>query len=325
MNREFRCRVCTSSDLSLLPIGIYAPFFALRVDTSRDPFTLYSRRAALQTQERRDSVAARARRLIGRLGWGEKTEPGKHLFRTLCQCCAACGSISPCHEFSREELDGLYRDYRSERYNRDRISVEPGYAKIAQAVGRNPVERAARNAGVERFLDAHRQFLRGGALLDIGGSDGSFIPPSLVDGCDAVDILDPSDTPIHPSIAGTKVRKIASAAENAYSLLLCMHVLEHVGNPRRLLVEVMAHLRSEGLVYLEVPLEQTGAMREQFRSRVIDAPLFIHEHVNVYDSPGLRCLVESIAGLEVVACQDDVVDMGWAGARVSRCLARRTA
>src|ERR1039458_4752104 len=37
------CRVCGNSETSILPVGKYAEFFRLRIDTTQDEFLLFSR------------------------------------------------------------------------------------------------------------------------------------------------------------------------------------------------------------------------------------------------------------------------------------------
>lgn len=323
MKEDIACRVCASLDITRLPIGVYASFFELRIDTSKDPFAMYSYRSSVPLPEKRHSLRAKMRRFAQRNGRRRNANNEKRFFRTMCQFCINCHSITPSHEYSFHDLSGFYHDYRCDSYNSDRIAVEPGYRKIANLVGKSIVEERVRNAGVSKFLAAHKDGIAGGSVLDLGGSDGKFIPSCIIDAFEAVDILDASAVPVHPQFDQSKMRKVSQAKAGAYSLLTCMHVLEHVGNPRAFLVDALPYLKPGAHLYLEVPLESTPEVREQFRSRTIDIPFYIHEHLNMYDVQSIPKLVASIAELELIDSQNDVIEIGWATGTVGRYLLKR--
>jgi hypothetical protein len=87
--------------------------------------------------------------------------------------------------------------------------------------------------------------------------------------------------------------------------------------------EAMRLLAPGGLLYIEVPLELTQSMREDFAQRIIDVPIIIHEHLNKFDGTSIRRLVQSTAGLELVDDAEDVVELGWISGLVGRFLARK--
>jgi SAM-dependent methyltransferase len=300
-------------------MGQYAEFFRLRVDTSKDEFLLYTRTGSITTKPM--SLAARKRRMSGKPM--KETGPVKQL-RTYLQACELCHSVTPCHEYSYEDLLGLYRDYRSETYNRDRISVEPSYARIAKDVGTHPLETANRNLAVDGFLRKNASQFSGGDLLDYGGSDGQFLPPFVHERFGTLYVYDPSDARLHPSVDGRKVKKIAVMRPEGYSFITCMHVLEHLGNPRAFTIEALRFLAPGGLIYIEVPLALNKFIRDDFAQNIVDMPIRIHEHMNLFDRMGIRGLVASIADLEMVDDAEDVVDFGWTTGLIGRFLARRT-
>lgn len=318
--KSLTCRVCGSDDTQILPIGQYAEFFRLRVDTSKDEFLLFSRTGTITTKPM--SLGARAQRKIRGILIPLKVKPAKQ-FRTYMQVCASCHGITPCHEYSFEDLMGLYRDYRAESYNRDRISVEPGYARIAKDVGAHPLEIMNRNAAIDGFLRKNASHFAGGSMIDYGGSDGRFLPPFVYEQFENIHIYDASESPLHASVDARKVKKIAIAQPEAYSFLTCMHVFEHVGNPRAFAVEAARLLVPGGLMYIEVPFELTLSMRENFAGRIIDNPITIHEHINLLDRTSIRTLVGSIAGLELIDDAEDIVDFGWTKGLIGRFLARK--
>ena len=218
---------------------------------------------------------------------------------------------------------GLYRDYRSETYNKDRISVEPSYARIAKDVGSNSLEIANRNAAVDRFLGRNARHFSGGEMIDYGGSDGRFIPSFAYAQFECIDIYDASDAALHRSVDTRKVKRIAVPRPGAYRFLTCMHVLEHVGNPREVVGELARFLELGGLVYIEVPLELSKSIRDAFEQKIIDPPIIIHEHVNILDRTSVRALIQSVDGLELVDDAEDVVDQGWIQGLNGRFLARK--
>jgi SAM-dependent methyltransferase len=314
------CRVCGNNDTSILPVGKYADFFLLRVDTKKDTFLLFSRADSIRI--RPAMLPIRALRKIGRMLLSAKLKPAVP-FRTSMQACPLCHSITPCHEYSVEDLSGLYRDYRSQAYNRDRISVEPTYAQIVKDVGSHPLEIKNRNAAVDSFLNRNVSHFAGGSMIDYGGSDGRMIPSFAYNQFESIFVYDASGAPLHASVDVRKVKKIADPRAKTYSFLTCMHVLEHVGNPKALVIEAARLLAPGGLMYIEVPHELTKAVREDFERRIIDTPIAIHEHMNLFDRVSVRTLVGSIVGLELIDDAEEVVDLGWISGLIGRVLVRK--
>jgi hypothetical protein len=315
------CRICGSNDTHILPLGQYAEFFRLRVDTSKDEFMLFSRTGSITAKPM--TLAERALRKAGRILNLSKIKPAQQ-FRTHMLACMQCHSITPCHEYSFEDLLGLYRDYRSETYNQERISVEPSYARIAKDVGAHPLEIKNRNAAIDDFLRKNASHFTSGAMIDYGGSDGRFLPPFVYEQFENIDIYDASEALLHASVDARKVKIIANPQLEAYSFLTCMHVLEHVGNPKTLIVEAARLLLTGGIMYIEVPHELTQTIREDFARKIIDTPITIHEHMNLFDRTSVRTLIGSIDELKLVDDAEDIVDFGWTKALIGRFLAMKT-
>jgi hypothetical protein len=305
-----------------LPIAAYAPFFSLRVDTSRDGYALHSALGAMLPLPDR-SLGARVWRVMARK-LAKFGSPRRAAFlRTFCNFCRDCSSLTLSHDYAYEDLVPLYADYRSSTYNNDRISVEPGYASIADRVGRDSIERTSRNNGVAAFLTPFMPSLRNSLALDLGGSDGKFIPPQVIDHYEQTHIFDTSDAEVDPGVLSSSVRKIRSNPEEAsYALLMCMHVLEHVGNPRAFVMDSLKYLQPGGLLYLEVPLELDPSIESQFTTRNIDRCVTIHEHINQYSPDSVCRLIESIRTLKLVKSETADIDCGWSTGRVGRYLAQ---
>lgn len=317
------CRICGSNDLLLLPVGQYAEFFRFRVDTTQDKDLLFSRTGSIWIAREPLSFWGRVVRKIRKILDGSTNKQADQ-FRTFVQCCAECHSITPSHEYTYESLSGLYRDYRAENYNRDRTAVEPSYARMAQDVGSHPSELKNRNAAVDAFFRKNSSSFAGGKMIDIGGSDGRFLPSFVHETFESIDIFDVSDAPLHASITDRKVKKVATMHEGVYSLLTCMHVLEHVGNPKAFFVDTLRHLSEGGLMYIEVPLELTEEKRRDYSQRIIDTSTIIHEHLNQFDRLGMEAMIRSTPGVELIAETADTVDLGWALGLMGRYLVRKT-
>jgi hypothetical protein len=290
------------------------------MDTSKDEFLLFSRKPSIRPIATA-SLPVRAVRKLGRMIRSPKKRPVRQ-FRTCMQVCATCHGVTPCHEYSFEDLLGLYRDYRSETYNHDRISVEPGYAQIAKDVGSHPLEIKNRNSAVDGFLNRNARAFNGGVMLDYGGSDGRLIPSFVHETFEEIHIYDPSKVSLHPSVDARKIKTVATPQPGIYSFLTCMHVLEHVGSPRAVANDAARLMAPGGLMYVEVPLELTEDVRDNLTQRIIDTPIIIHEHMNAFDRVSIRELLKSIR-MEMVDDAADVIDLGWIRGLVGRFLARK--
>jgi len=316
------CRVCLSEEVRCLPLGEYAAFFRLRVDTNKDPFRIPTEAAIFQPGldiSDRFRVFEKTRQALLSLDTSmlEKSN------RTLVQSCSRCLAVTLCHEYSYSDLEPLYLDYRSETYNRDRISVEPSYKDIALSVGNHPMEQVNRNRGVDRFLARHLSSFPRGEALDFGGSDGRFIPPGILNAFTKVDIFDTSAAPIHSSVPQGKAFKVSSPRQGAYAFLMCMHVVEHVGNPRAFVEHMAKYVSPGGLMYIEVPIDLTFDLRHRFLLGEIERSFIIHEHINLYDFGSLIRLIESFDQFSLVDAKEEEIDHGWHRDRNGRYLVRR--
>ena len=195
----------------------------------------------------------------------------------------------------------LYEDYRSDTYNAERIHDEPSYASLASHVGRGAQEIKVRRAGSKRFLDAALSPNELTTILDYGGSDGRFIPD--LPGSKFVFEV----SAVSPVPGVTRVEKESDLSK--YSIVLLAHVIEHVPHPLTLIRSVCKYIEPGGYLYIEVPQELT----DEFLPRAhggCPIDLYIHEHINYYSTSAVRQLLES-AGVELVAIENENVDVGW--------------
>jgi len=82
-------------------------------------------------------------------------------------------------------------------------------------------------------------------------------------------------------------------------------------------------LEPGGLIYIEVPLELSKSICDAFEQKIIDPPIIIHEHLNIFDRTSIRALIHSVDGLELVDDAEDVVEQGWIQGLTGRFLARK--
>jgi hypothetical protein len=77
------------------------------------------------------------------------------------------------------------------------------------------------------------------------------------------------------------------------------------------------------VIYIEVPLELKKSIHEDFKGSIIDMPISIHEHMNLFGRTSIRTLVASIVGLELVDEAEDIMDIGWTKGLIGRFLVKK--
>ncbi|WP_220813420.1 class I SAM-dependent methyltransferase [Pseudomonas paralcaligenes] len=231
---------------------------------------------------------------------------------TLCNSlqCQDCGALFLDYRFTDEQMSALYRNYRDEAYNSERISYEPGYT----AVVAHYEQRADYLAEVEAWLAPHLP--EAPAVLDWGGDTGINSP--FRERNRLLHIHDISGVDLVPGACRVDVEQIG---RQAYDLVACSQVLEHVPCPLELVRQMLPAMGPQTLLYLEVPHE--ALVREHPDSKCL-APLkhHWHEHVNFYNETALRRLLERL-GLQVVDSLRLPVDIGWTRSEVLGVLARK--
>jgi putative flippase GtrA/SAM-dependent methyltransferase len=242
--------------------------------------------------------------------------------------CAQCGLSFFDFRYNEAEAERLYGDYRSPEYVRIRRSWEPWYRDSV-----NDAFAPGSVAVLDRLRFEQEVLREGGGLarplecaVDFGGDQGQFFPEAATGRRIVVDL---SDKPLVPD-----VERVASLEElsEAPDLIILAHVLEHVSDPRELLLQLRKALAPHGFLYVEVPLDRPRVRRWHV-GKVYKAWLgavsgrrwsFIpcdfasgvarqfgwtiprlgvlkeSEHINFFSSASLRTLLES-SGFEVKA------------------------
>jgi len=246
--------------------------------------------------------------------------------------CAQCGLTFFDFRYSDANAERLYGGYRSSEYVRVRRSWEPWYrdnVNDAFAPGSAAVHDRVRfeqdvlltRAGLARPLEC---------AVDFGGDQGQFFPDIPTRRRVVVDL---SDKPLM-----TGVERVASLDDLSDSpdLIILAHVLEHVSDPRELLLRLRRVLAPHGFLYVEVPLDRPRVRRWHLNRAYgvwLDAVsghrwsfipcdfasgvarqigwtiprlgvLKESEHINFFDARSLTSLLESI-GFQVRATRAD--------------------
>jgi SAM-dependent methyltransferase len=163
--------------------------------------------------------------------------------------CRSCGLVWSDPRPVSEETDEYYRlQYRLD-YKK---AIEPGRRQIWRA-GRGAIGRWAEHGG---YLPP------GARVLDVGSGGGEWLYLIMKKGCQAVG-LEPNEGyalysrreyGIEVLLGSWREARLRSGSFDAVTI---HHALEHMDDPRALLVQVASWLRSEGVLAVEVPNVET--------------------------------------------------------------------
>jgi hypothetical protein len=209
---------------------------------------------------------------------------------TPIQWCPRCYSTTPVYEFSEQELSPLYVDYRQDSYDRDRLSVEPGYASYGN-LKNDPTIRAERDRLSSGFLKRNLEPLD--SALDYGGGDGWYTPSWVIENFEHTGVLDISPL----ELVDSRLYRVTEL-RNHYDLILCQHVLEHIGNPLELMKKLVGCC---DYLYLDIPLEGWT-----------EPPpcATLHEHLNFFQGATIP-EVARVLGLIVIDSEVGRFEMGY--------------
>lgn len=315
MHEPLLCRNCHSANVIESPNGILCPFFILRVvgQISLRVDSLYE--VLLKSAESSNSKTRRhASRILLYIAdrfprlkdaASAKRPDADASLKVFIRVCKDCSFVGPSQGYPLHQLVNLYRDYRSDSYNRDRCAVEPSYQAIMHLVGKCQEEIDSRMKNLDSIIDSHVNCNSIQAVLDWGGGEGRFVPTSLR--AKSVTVLDYSTE----ELADPEFIRLDQLDSNQkYDYIQVCHVLEHVSEPRSLMIEVVSHLNRGGCVYVELPQDRSNEDLQNFVSRPFDMYHEIHEHLNLYSQTALESLCLSI-GLRCVYLGSHQLDFGW--------------
>lgn len=297
------CRNCGSSELKDLGfIGEVAPFFLKRVLQLETGFVSSAHPLKRWVQ----GIISVPQRALSRI---HRTAALVEL-----QGCCACSFVQTKHGFSDEALSNLYRDYRSETYNRERIHYEPSYRNFAARVGSDTQELDARTRALTEWLQSRIVSNDHFSLLDYGGADGRFLP-RLPGSKYVYEISD-----VKPADGINLIRDESDLDQ--YSYVQLAHVLEHVSRPLDMVKKISKLLAPGGYLYIEVPQDASDSRIDQLLAGNFNGALPVHEHINLYTVRSISRLIES-AQLQIVDVGTVSLDLGWVKTTNVRALGRR--
>jgi len=216
--------------------------------------------------------------------WGLKTIDNGYAY-SICNTlyCSNCNFIFLDIRFSEQELNNIYKHYREEDYVNLREFYEPGYKLRNEKL----VIGLQHIGEIESFLDPFLKFPI--SVLDWGGDTGNNTPYKKKN--IKFDIYDISNRSV---VKGAKFIDKRTILKNAYDLIVCSHVLEHIPYPSDILREIRKIMHQKTILYIEVPFE---SIMQNNSSYLIKKHW--HEHINFFSEKALSKLIESI-GLKIL-------------------------
>ena len=204
-----------------------------------------------------------------------------------CQC-EDCGFLFLDMRFDDEEMTNLYEGYREEKYSKIRDFYEPGYYernKIIQSQIKYKNE-------IENFLNGLGDY---NTLLDWGGDEGLNTP---FENLENKFIYDISGKKVLDSF---KIVGYDKLCQNKYDLIICSNVLEHVSYPQELLKQIIQHMDSKTILYIEVPYEKIMENNLNAKDLYLQKRHW-HEHINFFSEASLEKLT-SLCNLKIIKSQ----------------------
>jgi hypothetical protein len=238
-------------------------------------------------------------------------DPGTSYFSTYSCVCAECGLVYAKHRFAEIELGKLYSNYRGEQYNQLRTKYEPNYGRYDSYLA-NPVEHLPQ---IERLIETVKPSIK--TVLDWGGGDGVNTPFKQT--ADLVVSYDISR--IDKFRVLKEGRAETTTVQKAYDLIVCMHVLEHVNDPKVLVEVLLEFLEPLGVIYFEVPLEieidfDFGGYSEGRKKN------HWHEHINCFSRSAFERLLEKTdLNLKYLSTHD--VSDNFRQFKIIQCIAQK--
>lgn len=207
--------------------------------------------------------------------------------------CDQCNFLAPWFKISDDQLSDYYAHYLKEEYKEARTRFQPGYTQIANIMGSDEENRIRQECHTEylmpfllNYMDQNK--LEIVSLLDYGGGEGGIQPLSEKVQSDIFEIKADYD---HNQTNNKK-----------YDCVQCLHVLEHVGDPRHTCLEALEKCKPGGLLCIEVPIEFPG-IDEIERGHYPPC----HEHINKFCLKSVKEMLQSLDG-EIILIKNDEVN-----------------
>lgn len=236
------------------------------------------------------------------------------------------------------EMEIFYSGYRNEKYQLQRHKHEPNYTADYNAmIGNHPVEIHNRITHLENVL-RRNAVVDSIDILDFGGNDGRFIPPSISGHKYCYDLSD------NNTIEGVIKLYQADLPKHRYDLILLSHILEHVSSPNELMNQVVSLMNEGNMLYIELPYERElieevfprntslamslKGLLKHYRPTWIFPSVsfalggsFCHEHINSFTEKSLEKVISN-SGLTCIEIGTKRMSLGWLETDILYCLAK---
>lgn len=240
--------------------------------------------------------------------WAFGTAPGRWSY----WCCGACGSLYLSPRPTRETIGRAYRTYYTHQVGGEVSRLARVKQLLMHEVWSSVLDvDVSPRLGLPRWLSwmlrplQHRLLppfgLReiavrgGGMLVDVGCGDGEMLRIAKHLGWRGFGLeFDPAAVRVAHA-RGLDVREgsyeLLRAHENELDVIVCSHVLEHVFEPREMLMIFLAALKPGGLLLLSLP-NASSVVRAHFGSdwRGMEAP----RHLSIPAMRQLQGLLEAM-------------------------------
>jgi hypothetical protein len=202
--------------------------------------------------------------------------------------------LAPWYEIGDDQLSDYYAYYLKEEYKQARTAFQPGFSQLGKVMGSTDEatsRRAQHQSHILPYLIELRKTSNDGTihLLDYGGGEGLIIP---------------DQDWIKGTVHEVKSNQTADdqTEHEGFDFVQCLHVLEHVGQPKRTYDKLLNQCRRGGLIYIEVPMEFPGINDIEASKLPI-----CHEHINKFSQTSIEELQNS-SGVEIIYTQLGEVD-----------------
>ena len=166
--------------------------------------------------------------------------------------CAECEHVFIAPLLTAEQISRLYKDYRGNLYNEQRIRLEPDYAAIAlEFADEGSAYFDARRAFYDDFND--ERFRQEGLVVDLSDGGGYF----------ARYAYPRADVVVLPRVGlppGVRLKQLLASAD----VLMSTHALQTEPRPREMLSGLVNGLRPGATAWIEVPTQYRGGLRANF-------------------------------------------------------------
>jgi 2-polyprenyl-3-methyl-5-hydroxy-6-metoxy-1,4-benzoquinol methylase len=303
---DLACRNCKSKDFLTTEQGILAPFFLKRVHG----LELIDLAQILKLKSQKLNNYYLTKLLLFLLKIAKQLPVLSRILkfsgaRTRIRVCKTCYFVGPEADYDISgQLNNLYLDYRSERYNIERAHFEPNYRNISNLISSDNVI-SQRNENLNSILKANIDVDQIKNVIDWGGGKGEYIPEVLQN--KKIWLLDISN---EPTIKETYIRVSSPPTEIQFDYVQVCHVLEHVASPFQFMSIVLKHVRPGGYVYIEVPQDRSNADLAELLNSNSEYFHHIHEHLNLYSETAIGKLADAL-DLEIIKIQSKRFDFDW--------------